>query len=420
MVGAMRRGSDTLGVDQRSARSRGWAALRRTRSADWWMQAPVTLIFVSLVTITSHAALIWHHAVPDFDTDTFIGRANKGCPPHWLRKGMGDTAHPLGNALIPRSECIFHDSGFLTPAQFWYVALTLAVVMIVCLVGAAARLSRAGELRAALAVAYLGASPAMRTMSTRADEKWIGALLFLIVVLAVLAYDRGRRHAGPRLAAVAVGATVLGLWHTQYLVILGVALALWGAVAMVRPAVVGTTRPKASILVVTVLVPPAIAVGILTWSGYVTTVEYHRKFMSIFNHDYWHGLLPWIHDFVTYSARWLPGWLGNDGQQELLFPAPNGVGFVVLGALSLLITLAVAALTRNSLLVAVMVGCLALPFMYEPDNGERWDAVSVLLALCLAVGPFVRDEPRLGGGRSTDRRNLPARDSASTAPQRTS
>ena len=147
----------------------------------------------------SHAALIWHHAVPDFDTDTFINLAKDGCDPHWIRRGMGDTAHPLGNALIRKSDCLFHGPGFLTPAQFWYLALTVAVVVIIGLLWAAARAVGAGDTRVALSVAYLGMSPAMRTMSTRADEKWIGlaASVAASVLPQVIGAIRRRKDFAP-------------------------------------------------------------------------------------------------------------------------------------------------------------------------------------------------------------------------------
>jgi len=363
---------------------------------------PLTLLAVALVAVTSHAALIWHHAVPDFDTDTFINRANGGCDPNWIRKGMGDTAHPLGNALTPQAECLFHGSGVLTPAQFWYLALTVAVVVIVGLVAAAARVVGAGEARAALAIAYLGMSPAMRTMSTRADEKWIGSMLFLVVVLAMWWFHAAPGISRPRLGVLVVTSTVLGLWHTQYLIILGVALGLWGAAALIRPGAVATTRRKAVAMAAAVLVPPAVAVGLMLWTGYVTGVAYQQKFLSIFNPDAWHGPVPWVHDFLTYSARWLPGWLENDGAQEVMFPAPRGAGYVVLGIAAVVLVLAVAASTRNALLCAVVVGTLALPFMYEPDNAERWDALSVAFALCLAVGACARDPRPATGARSVD------------------
>jgi hypothetical protein len=352
---------------------------------------PIALIAVALVAITSHATLIWHHAVPDFDTDTFINRAAGGCDPNWIRKGMGDTAHPLGNALIPQFECVFHGSGWPSPAQAWYLLLTIAVVVIIGLLWAAARSTGAGDVRVALAVAYLGMSPAMRTMSTRANEKWIGVTLFLVVVLAMLWFHRSPRLPRAGVPVLVCTSTALGLWHTQYLIILGVALGLWGVIALISPERVATTRAKALTLGASVLVPPAAAVGVMSWTGYVTNVAYQEKFLSIFNDNAWHGPVPWTHDFLAYTARWLPGWLQDDGAQEVMFPPPHGAGFVLLGLAGVVLFVALAVSTRNSLLCAIAVGCLALPFLYEPDNAERWDAVSVVLALCLAVGGFARD-----------------------------
>lgn len=370
------------------------------RGRTLWDSTPVAVLAMALIVVTSHATLIWHHAVPDFDSDTFINRANGGCDPNWIRKGMGDSAHPLGNALIPQSECIFHGSGVLTPAQAWYLYLTLAVVVIIGLLFVAVRLTGGSSTRVALAIAYLGASPAMRVMSTRADEKWIGAMLFLVVVLAILFFHRGPGIQWSRSALLVVTGTCLGLWHTQYLIILGAALGLWGVAALIRPSLLATTRLKAVVMIGSVLAPPAAAVQIMTWTGYVTKVAYQEKFVSIFNHNSWHGPVSWVHDFVTYSARWIPGWLGDDGAREMLFPPPEGVGFVVLGSVSLLVFVGVAVSTRSWLLTALALGTLALPFMYEPDNGERWDAASVMLALCLAVGATATDGRR---GPSPDR-----------------
>src|SRR5688500_5125210 len=113
-----------------------------------WSSATAALATITLVVITSHVSLIWHHAVPDFDTDTHIA---KPCENPWIRAGMGDTAHPMGNALLKKWACQFSESDLLTPAGGWYLLMSVAVVVVVALLLVVARVGGGGATAAAVA-----------------------------------------------------------------------------------------------------------------------------------------------------------------------------------------------------------------------------------------------------------------------------
>jgi hypothetical protein len=360
--------------------------------------ATAALATVTLLVITSHVSLIWHHAVPDFDTDTHIPLP---CENPWIRAGMGDSAHPMGNALLKKWACQFRDSTLLTPAEGWYVLMSVAVVVVVALLLVSARVTGGGAAQAAVAVGYLGASPALRTLSNRAEEDWIGSALLLSTTLCIVATHRTRARWLPWLLATALCTVVLGLWHTQYLVVLAVGLVPWGVVALVRPRIAGTTRARAVAMGVAMLVPTGTVLSVLFASGHVMRADYHRMFFSIFNPDYWKGPVQWVRDYVAYSSRWLTGWLGNDGMEEKLFAAPEGAGFVLLGLLGLALVVALAVLTRDSLLIAITFGCLALPFLYEPHNAERWSPTSAMVALLLAAVAARPARPAVAGASPT-------------------
>ena len=74
----------------------------------------------------------------------------------------------------------------------------------------------------------------------------------------------------------------------------------------------------------------------------------------------------------------------TDGMEEKLYAAPEGAAYVVLGALGISSAIALAVLTRSSLLIAITFGTLALPFLYEPHNAERWSPAAAMVALSLA------------------------------------
>lgn len=347
--------------------------------------AVVVLAAITLVVMTSHVSMIWHHAVPDFDTDTHIAVSKAGCESPWIREGMGDSAHPLGNALQKRWACSFDGSGVLTATGAWYLMISMGVVAVVALLLLAARSRGAGVTRAAVAIGFLGVAPAMRTLSNRAEEDWIEVSLLLLTALCISATHRTTTRWRGWLVAAALSTLMLALWHSQYLVLLAVGLAPWGVLALVRPKLVGTTRARALALGAAMAVPTATVLGLLVATGYVTRVPYQTMFFSIFNPDYFHGIVPWVRDYVAFSTPWLTGWMGTDGMEEKLFAAPEGAGFVLLGALALAIVVALAALTRDSLLMAVTFGAFALPFLYEPHNAERWSPATAMVALLLAV-----------------------------------
>jgi len=354
--------------------------------------AHAALALIALVTVTSHASLIWHHSVPDFDTDAIInqGIAGEVCGKPWIVKGMGDTAHPLGNALLQRWSCQFHDSSLLTPPQGWYLLLAAAVAATAVLLVVFARMSGGGAVAATIALGFVAASPVMRTLSHRAEEDWIGSTLFLLTTMCLVGYKRTTLRPAPWLVGVALSTVVLAVWHTQYLLVFAFGLIPWGLVALVRPGVVGLTRRRVLVLGAAMAVPTGLVLGALFGSGYAARVSYHRMYFSIFNPDYWHGLWAWCRDYVGYAARWLTGWAGNDGMEEKLFAAPQGAAFVLLGLLALSLLTWLVVQTREPLLIALTFGCLALPFLYEPHNAERWDPTSAIVALTLASGAYLR------------------------------
>lgn len=357
---------------------------------------------IALLTITSHVSLIWHHAVPDFDTDTIIGQADTVCDQPWIVKGMGDSAHPLGNALLQRWTCQFHQSEVLTPAQGWFILLSVGVAVIAALLIICAHFTGGGPVAATIALAYVGASPALRTLSSRAEEDWIGLALFLVTTLCILAFHRTQTRSRAWLGAVAATTLVLGVWHSQYLLVLALGLIPWGALALIRPSIVGTTRARALLLGAAMALPTGLAFGALFGSGYAVRVAYHKLFFSIFNPDYWDGTLVWCRNYVAYSSRWLTGWLGNDGMEEKLFAAPEGVPVVGLGLLALSLFGYLVVATRDSLLIAIAFGCLALPFLFEPHNAERWVPTTAIVALTLAYGAFRRPRRAQDCGRGQD------------------
>lgn len=356
--------------------------------------AHVGLAMVGLVTLVTHWSLIWHHAVPDFDTDAIVGQAADVCGNPWIVKGMGDSAHPLGNALLQQYVCLWHESGVLATAQGWSLLLGAAVTIVALLLVLGARITGGGAAAAAIALGYLGVSPVLRTLSMRAEEDWIGLTLFLVTTVLVLAFHRARNRLRSWLLAIALSTVVLSVWHSQYLLVLAFGLVPWGVVALVRPGLAGTTRPRVLMLGAAMAIPSGAVLGALFGSGYAVRVEYHKLFFSIFNPAYWEGIGAWSRNYASYSSRWLTGWLGNDGMDEKLFAAPTAWPFVVLGVVALTILVLVVAATRNSVLIAVAFGCLLLPFLFEPHNAERWDPTAAIVALALAGGAWGRPRPQ--------------------------
>ena len=161
---------------------------------------------------------------------------------------MGNSAHPLGNALLKRWACKFHESDLLTPAQGWFLLLAVAVAVTAALLVAFAHINGGGTAAATIALAYLGLSPVLRALSHRAEEDWVGLTLFLVTTMCILAFHGARTSPWAWLVAVGVSAIVLGVWHTQYLLVFAFGLVPWGVVAMLRPSLVGTTRPRALLL----------------------------------------------------------------------------------------------------------------------------------------------------------------------------
>jgi hypothetical protein len=351
-----------------------------------WSRSHAYVAVVGLVAVVSHWSLAWHHPVPDFDTDTLIGQAPGNCGKPWIVPGMGDSAHPLGNALIQQYLCLWNGSSVATLAQGWALLLVLAVTTIALLLLVVAWRTGAGALPAAVALGYLGTTPALRALSARAEEDWIGLTLFVLVVVLLLLHQRARARVRLLLVGIAVAHVVLAVWHLQYVLVLAFGLAPWGLLALVRPQWAGTTRRTAIALGAAMAVPAGAALALLFGTGYATRVAYQERYFSIFNDAYWAGALPWVRNYLTYSSRWLTGWLGNDGQQEKLFAAPTAWPFVVLGLVALATVVLLLVLTRNPLLIAIGFGCLLLPFLFEPHNAERWDPTAVVVALALAHG----------------------------------
>jgi hypothetical protein len=363
-----------------------------------WSRSHTYVAVIGLVAVVSHWSLVWHHPVPDFDTDTLIAQAPGNCGKPWIVHGMGDSAHPLGNALIQQYLCLWNGSSVATLPQAWALLLVVAVTAIAALLLVVAWRTGAGPLPAAGAVGNLGTTPVLRTLSARAEEDWIGLTLFVVVVVLLLLHQRARTHVRLLLAAIAVAHTVLAVWHLQYVLVLAFGLAPWGLLALVRPRWAGTTRRTAVELGAAMAVPAGTALAVLFGTGYATRVAYQERYFSIFNDAYWAGVVLWVRNYVTYSSRWLTGWLGNDGQEEKLFAAPTAWPFVVLGLVALATVVLLLALTRNAVLIAVGLGCLVLPFLFEPHNAERWDPTAVVVALALAHG--VR--PRAAADRAAD------------------
>ena len=378
--------------------------------------ANAALALIVLVTITSQTSLIWRHAVADFDTDTHVGRAVSGeaCGANWIVKPMGDSAHPLGNALLQRWACQFHQSDLLTPAQGWFLLLSVAVAVTAALLTAFAHISGGGTAAATIAIAYLGLSPVLRALSHRAEEDWVGLTLFLGTTMCILAFHGARTSPWAWLVAVGVSTLVLGVWHTQYLLVFAIGLVPWGVVGMLRPSLVGTTRPRALLLGAAML-PTAGVLGALFRSGYVYRADYHEMFMSIFNEEYWEGvggIWQWCLNYAAYSSRWLTGWVSNEDMAEALLPPPATTPFALVGLATLALLVLLVVITRSSLLMAITFGCLTLPFLYEPFNAERWGPTAAILALTLASGAYLRPWVR----ETADGSAHPGKASASEPP----
>ncbi|WP_090970908.1 hypothetical protein [Nocardioides exalbidus] len=347
---------------------------------------------VALIVVVSHWSLVWHHAVPDFDTDTLIGYTTIGvCSQPWIVKGMGDSAHPLGNAFLTRWACLFEGNETVTPSMAWYALICAAVLVTVALLVLLARAAGGGLVAAVVALGYLGTSPVLRTLSSRAEENWIGMALFVVVTMVVMAAHTSPPDRRARwLLAVGGSTLVLAVWHSQYVLVLAFGLAPWGLLAFVRPSWVGTTSRQVLELATAMALPAVAAIGLLFGSGYATRVPYHRMFFSVFNPDAFHGIGTWSLDYVAYSGRWLTGWAGNDGMEEKLFAAPEGVAHLVLGAFALLVFVVLVVTTRNTVLMAAAFGALLLTFLFEPHNAERWDPVVAVTLMALAHGAYLR------------------------------
>ena len=143
-------------------------------------------------------------------------------------------------------------------------------------------------------------------------------------------------------------------------------------------------RRIATVLAATVVLPGLLIV-LLHVTGSTDSVAYQEKFVSVFNPQYFHGLDSWAYDYLKYASKWLLGLNDAAGYAEITGSPPGGGDRAILGLLALAAATGLVMWSRDALVVGLFATGIALNFLYEPHNSERWDSVVMAIALALVA-----------------------------------
>lgn len=234
------------------------------------------------------------------------------------------------------------------------------------------------------ATALVGISPAIYANASRANEKFIGDALLIGAATLTMVYLSRDTARSRWLVPLTIVAVLNGLHHLQGYVILvgGVGLV---CLVGVRPGVAHLSLRRIATVLAATVVLPGLMIGILYVTGSTDPVAYHERFPSVFNPEFFHGLDSWAYDYLKYASKWLLGLMDPAGYIEMGGPPPGNEDRAILGLLALAAATGLVMLSRDALVVGLFATGIALNFLYEPQNSERWSSVVMAIALGLVA-----------------------------------
>jgi hypothetical protein len=325
---------------------------------------------VAGVALVSLFSLIQRHETADWDTDHLVHQGLDGTY-RFSWKGAGDIAHPLGYVPIRLFLRAFGDSADTA----WHLLLGVVLVLIVACLLAIAVWRRAGSLRFLAAAALLGVSLVFRDLASRAEENLIGDLLFVATAGLILVYVSRESSRSRWLIPLGVAALLTALNHFQFFLVLAGSVLLASAVTRRGPMHLSVERVVG--LVTTVVAIPGLAVLLLNRLDVARSFAYQDYFQSVFNPRTFHGLPDWTYGYFRYASKWVLGLDASAGAP------PGGAARALLGLAAIAIALVVVVWSRDVVVAGLGVAALALPFLYEPQSPERWDAFVLVVALAI-------------------------------------
>jgi hypothetical protein len=351
--------------------SRG--ALQST-ARDW---APA--IAIAALAFATLASLIIRHPVPDFDTDALLEQAVEGSYEFtWAH--AGDTAHPFGYVF---QRLYLRAFGTDAPIAWEWLLCGMLLATIATLL-AVAIWRGTGRFGFLAAVALIGISPAIQANANRANEKFIGDALLIGAATLAMVY-LGRDNTRSRwLVPLTIAAVLNALHHFQgYLILVGGV----GLVCLVglRPGVAYVPLRRIATVLTATVVLPGLMILVLLVTGSTDSVAYHERFPSVFNPEFFHGLDSWAWGYLKYASKWLVGLIDVFGYIEMGGPPPGNEDRAIFGLLALGGAAGLVMLSRDALVVGLFATGIALNFLYEPQNSERWSSVVMAIALGLVA-----------------------------------
>lgn len=339
--------------------------------------APV--LAIAVLAFATLATLIIRHPVPDFDTDALLRQAAEGSY-HFTWAHAGDTAHPFGYVF---QRLYLGAFGADAPAAWEWLLCIMLLAVFASLLAVAVwrRTSRLGFLAA---VALIGMSPAIHSNASRANEKFIGDALLVGGAALAMVYLSRETTRSRWLIPLTVVAALNALHHLQGYAILAGGVVLACLVGLRHGVAHIPLRRLATLAAATVVVPGLLLV-ILRVTGSTDSVAYQEKYFSVANPEFFHGLDSWAYDYLKYCSKWLLGLLDTAGYVEPGGMPPGGGDRAALGLLALAGASALVLWSRDVLVVGLFSTAIALNFLYEPHNSERWDSVVMAIALALVA-----------------------------------
>jgi uncharacterized membrane protein len=347
----------------------------RGKALSHWAPA----IAIAALAFGTLASLINRHPMPDFDTDALLEQAAEGSY-HFTWAHAGDTAHPFGYVFQRLYMGAF---GADAPTAWtWLLCVMLLAVFATLLAVAIWRgTGRFGFLAAA---ALIGISPAILANASRANEKFIGdALLVGAATLAMVYLSRDTTRSR-WLIPLTIVAVLNALHHFQGYLILAGGVGLVCLVGLRAGAAHIPLRRIAAVLAATVALPGLIIV-VLQVTGSTDSVAYQEKYPSVFNPQYFDDLGSWAYDYLKYASRWLAGLSDTTGYFETGGDPPGGGDRAVFGLLALAVATGLVIRSRDALVVGLFATAVALSFLYEPGNSERWNSIVMAVALAFVA-----------------------------------
>jgi hypothetical protein len=325
------------------------------------------------------ASLINRRTVPDFDTEALLQQAVEGSY-HFTWAHAGDTAHPFGYVF---QRLYLGAFGVDAPTAWtWLLCIMLLAVFGTLLAVAIWR--RSGHFGFLAAAALIGISPAVVANASRANEKFIGDALLVGAATLTMVYLSRDTTRSRWLVPLTIVAVLNALHHLQGYVILVGGVGLVCLVGLRAGVAHLPLRRIAAVLAATAVLP-GLMIVVLHVTGSTDSVAYHEEYPSVFNPQYFHGLDSWAYDYIKYASKWLLGLMDAAGYAEAGGPAPGGGGRAVLGLLALAGATVLVMRSRDAVVVGLFATAIALNFLYEPQNSERWDNVVMAIALALVA-----------------------------------